>query len=490
MLPAGDKPDCAGVYGSDTWLPHALAAARMIAWEWSGGAVKVAGDAASLLGVEPGPVDVGTLIALIFPEDLETVKKDWQAAERLLADFSVEFRICAPGGERWVSAVGRWRDSPAGPQIHGIAQDITGRKRSEREFQENENRYRRIVETAAEAICILNSEGRIVFANRAVSELTGYPPEEILGRPSWDAVFKEDLAEAQARFERRRAGVTERYQIRVRRRDGVSIWADVSSTAMLDDSGRFTGVLLMATNISDRKAAEAELARQREALERTNADLRQFAYVAGHDLQEPLRTIASYAQLLSNRHAPKLGEEGNEFIGFISGAVQRMDALIRDLLAYSRVVNQDALPREEIALDGIVLWAMMNLQHSIRESDAVVRFHDLPTVYGDRTELAQVFQNLLGNAIKYRRAQPPVIDVEARRSGGNWHISVRDNGIGIAPEYHERIFGLFKRLHGKQYDGTGLGLAICKRIVEKHGGRIWVESVPDLGSTFHFTLPV
>ena len=488
MLPARDKPDYAGVYGGDTWLPQALAAARMIAWEWSGGPVRVTGDAASLLGVEPGTVDVATLIALIFPEDLETVKTHWRDAERLRSGFSAEFRICAPGGERWVSAVGRWRDTPAGPQIHGIVQDITGRKRSEREFQENENRYRRIVETAAEAICILNSEGRIVFANRAVSELTGYPPEEILGRSSWDAVFEEDVAEAQTRFERRRAGVSERYRMRVRRKDGVSIWADVSSTPMFDDSGRFSGVQLMATNINDRIAAEAELARQREALERTNADLQQFAYVAGHDLQEPLRTIASYAQLLSNRYAPKLGEEGNEFIGFISGAVQRMDALIRDLLAYSRVVDQDALPREEIALDGIVLWAMMNLQHSIRESGALVRFHDLPTVYGDRTELAQLFQNLLGNAIKYRREQP-VIDVEARRSGGSFHISVRDNGIGIAPEYHERIFGLFKRLHGKQYDGTGLGLAICRRIVEKHGGRIWVESVPDLGSTFHFTLP-
>lgn len=300
----------------------------------------------------------------------------------------------------------------------------------------------------------------------------------------------ERLAEAKARFEQRKAGAADRYEIPIRRHDGSAVWVEVASAPMFDDGGRFSGSLLLATDITERKNAEAELGRQREALERSNTDLQQFAYVTSHDLQEPLRTINSYTQLLQSRYGAALDTDAQEFMEFITGSASRMQALIQDLLAYSRIVNPDRGPLAQVELTGVVQWALMNLQHAVRETGATVRYDDMPTVYGDQTRLTQLFQNLIGNALKYRGHAAPVVLITAQRENDDyWQISVRDNGIGIAAEYHEQIFGLFKRLHGPEYSGTGLGLTICRKIVEQHGGRIWVESTPGNGATFHFTVP-
>jgi signal transduction histidine kinase len=226
-----------------------------------------------------------------------------------------------------------------------------------------------------------------------------------------------------------------------------------------------------------------------EELSRTNDELRQFAYVASHDLQEPLRTVGSYAQLLGKRYKGKLGADADEFIDYMVGGVNRMHTLLNDMLAFSRVTQNQNKPFTHAHLDAVLQTALMNLELSMKESGAEVNASHLPEVQCDETQIAQVFQNLIGNAIKYKGPDPPKIDISAEERGDEWIIAVRDNGIGIDPQYHERIFGIFKRLHGRELPGTGMGLAICKRIVERHGGRIWVESEHGKGATFRFTLP-
>jgi light-regulated signal transduction histidine kinase (bacteriophytochrome) len=225
-------------------------------------------------------------------------------------------------------------------------------------------------------------------------------------------------------------------------------------------------------------------------LKRSNDELQQFAYVSSHDLQEPLRMVASYTQLLAKRYKGRLDSDADEFIAFAVDGCNRMQGLIQDLLAYSRTgTNGKAL--REISGDDALNEALTNLRTTIGESGAVVTHDPLPVIQTDDTQLTQVFQNLVGNAIKYRSAEVPHVHVSATKNGGHeWIFSVRDNGLGIDPQYFERIFILFQRLHGRnEFEGTGIGLAICKKIVERLGGRIWVESQPGKGSTFHFALP-
>jgi signal transduction histidine kinase len=233
-----------------------------------------------------------------------------------------------------------------------------------------------------------------------------------------------------------------------------------------------------------------ELVKERTAeLERSNAELGQFVYVASHDLQEPLRMVASYLQLVDTRYREKLDDDGREFIGFAVDGAKRMQLLINDLLSYSRV-GKKGQPLQPAGCEQALQMAMRNLEVAIRESGVQITHDPLPTVMGDATQLEQLFQNLLGNAMKFRRDEPPKIHVGAEQKDGCWCLSVRDNGIGIEAQYFDRIFVVFQRLHSRSvYPGTGIGLAICKKIVERHGGAIWVESEFGKGSTFCFTIP-
>jgi len=230
-------------------------------------------------------------------------------------------------------------------------------------------------------------------------------------------------------------------------------------------------------------------AEMQAALQRSNTEFEQLAYVASHDMQEPLRKIASYLQLLSQRYQGQLDADADEFIGYAVDGAKRMQALINDLLAFSRVGTK-AKPIAPTDCNVIVRTALADLQFAIEDSGARVDVDDLPMVMGDATQLSQLFRNLLSNAIKFHRDEPPVVRVSTERTGASWRFTVSDNGIGIAPEYFERIFVIFQRLHGRsQYAGTGIGLAICKKIVERHGGQIEVRSIEGQGSTFTFTLP-
>jgi light-regulated signal transduction histidine kinase (bacteriophytochrome) len=251
--------------------------------------------------------------------------------------------------------------------------------------------------------------------------------------------------------------------------------------------------------VAERERAEEELRKLNEELEervaertldlkRSNEDLEQFAYVASHDLQEPLRMITNYLQLLQERYHGKFDQNADDFIGFAREGAERMQVLINDLLQYSRVGTR---PKEfrPAETDKVLKDSLSNLKVAIDESQATVTSDPLPTVVGDPVQLTQLFQNLIGNAIKFHGEQPPVIHVGAQKQDGAWEFSVRDNGIGIASKDFERIFIIFQRLHArKKYPGTGIGLAVCKKIVERHGGRIWVQSELGKGTTFHFTV--
>ena len=235
--------------------------------------------------------------------------------------------------------------------------------------------------------------------------------------------------------------------------------------------------------------AEASLARYAAELTRSNAELEQFAYIASHDLQEPLRTVRSYVQLLARRYQGKLDSDADEFIGYAVDGVGRMQALINGLLAYSRVSTRGG-EFKPVDCEALLDRSLANLQMAIEDSKAVVTHDPMPTVTADELQLGQVFQNLISNALKFHAEQPPRVHISAENKAKEWVFSVRDNGIGIEPQYFQRLFIIFQRLHRQEeYPGTGMGLAVCKKIVERHGGRIWMESEPGRGSTFYFTMP-
>jgi light-regulated signal transduction histidine kinase (bacteriophytochrome) len=247
---------------------------------------------------------------------------------------------------------------------------------------------------------------------------------------------------------------------------------------------------LRATMADQLAAANRDLATANRMLDAANKELEQFAYSAAHDLQEPLRMVAMFSQLLQSKYAMRLDETANQYVSYCVEGSRRMQRLIKDLLEYARTTSSEERPSVVVDFNVLVDRALENLDGALKESDADVVRGPLPKLRVEEVRLQQVFQNLVGNAVKYRRPDlPPRIHVSAERCGKEWVFSVSDNGVGIAPQYRDTVFAVFKRLHGANESGTGLGLAICKRIVEHHGGRIWVESEPGQGSTFFFTLP-
>jgi light-regulated signal transduction histidine kinase (bacteriophytochrome) len=269
--------------------------------------------------------------------------------------------------------------------------------------------------------------------------------------------------------------------------DGRRVWISLRKSVAAED-GESRLVDGIVADISDRKTHERLLQESNRALQRANEDLNQFAYAASHDLQEPLRMVGTYSGLIKRRSAGKLDSESDEFLGYVTDGVQRMDQLLSDLLTYVRVAQSSLeIAANMIDADQALDQALANLRAAIEEKGAVVKREPLPTITMQEAHLVQLFQNLIGNAIKYGAATRPEVRVASERVEGVWRFAVSDNGIGIPPEHHKKIFGVFKRLHGHDYPGTGIGLAICTKIVERYGGEIWVDSQVGKGSTFYFT---
>jgi len=362
---------------------------------------------------------------------------------------------------------------------------------------ESEERVRTLLDSTAEGIYGIDHEARCTFCNRAALKMLGYQTEdEVLGKNMHQLVHHTQADGSPQPQETCRLLTTLRdgQSLFVEdqvlwRADGTSFPADMASFP-IRRGGTINGAVISFHDISERKQAQQVLTKKTEDLARSNAELEQFAYVASHDLQEPLRMVGSYTQLLARRYKGKLDQDADEFIAFAVDGANRMQRLINDLLTFSRVGTRGK-PFEAVDCNALLKDVLDNLQLSIAESGTTVTSDELPTLMADDTQLTQLFQNLIGNAIKFHGEQMPHIHISARRQGDNWIFSVRDNGIGIAPEFFERIFVIFQRLHGRdEYPGTGIGLSVCKRIVERHGGHIWVESEPGKGSVFYFTLPV
>jgi PAS domain S-box-containing protein len=382
--------------------------------------------------------------------------------------------------------------SAEGVLITAAIRDITVRKAAETNLAHMEARYRGLLEAAPDAMLVVDQTGAIVLVNAQAELRFGYSRDELLGRAVTDVIpagFAERLAADALRSTE--AALAQQIGTGIelvgRRRDGGEFPIEI----MLSPLDSAEGVLVTAAirDITVRKAAEAELLEKVEALNLSNQELEQFAYAASHDLQEPLRMISSYTQLLARRYKGQLDPDADEFIAFAVDGAARMERLIQDLLAYSRV-GTEGRDFEPTSSEDALGQALINLRGAIEDSGAVISHESLPDVLADETQLVQLFQNLVGNGIKYRRSAPPEVRLSATRvPDARWKFSIEDNGLGIEPQYFERIFGMFQRLHGRdEFAGTGIGLAIARKIVERHGGSITVASEPGHGSTFQFTL--
>ena len=345
--------------------------------------------------------------------------------------------------------------------------------------------FRVAFESSPSGMVMVDRNGAIVLVNREIERLFGYTRDDLIGQ-SVELLVPQNVRAAHAGHRtdltvraHGRAMGTGRY-LYGRRRDGTEVPVEIGLNSIETDDGPC--VLASVVDLTARMRVEEEL-------KRSNEDLERFAYVASHDLQEPLRTVASYVQLLARRYSGRLDSDATEFIGFAVDGAKRMQRLIDDLLAFSRVGTRGG---EMVAVDSgpVVDRSLEDLGAAIAESGARIERGVLPVLRADPKQCQHLFTNLIGNALKFRGAAPPVVRVGAVRDGAFWRFSVADNGIGIDAQYFERIFVIFQRLHlREEFQGTGIGLAICKKVVERHRGRIWVESEPGKGSTFLFTLP-
>jgi PAS domain S-box-containing protein len=362
------------------------------------------------------------------------------------------------------------------------------KKKTEEALLESEALYSSVIGQAFDIIYLVDVNTKsIVLGNIAFQEILGLSSNDLSGLTLFDIIDKDKESIERNIDCIKTSGNCIICPEQYRRKDGSII--DVEASSNLIHYGKKEVLCVIARDITERKQMEKELSRKTADLVRSNQDLEQFAYIASHDLQEPLRTITRFVQLLQKRYHGKLDQDAEEFIDFIVGGTKRMQQLIDDLLTYSRVNTMKEPPRLMNSEDALKT-AMQNLKYVLDEAKGTVRYEKMPSIVADERQMTQVFQNVIGNALKFHGKDAPQIEISAFMKENDWIFSVRDNGIGIDPKYKDRIFEIFQRLHAHdEYSGTGIGLAIAKKIVERHDGRIWVDSEPGAGSTFYFTIP-
>ncbi len=429
--------------------------------------------------------------------------------------------------------------------LTGVMVDITQRKKAEESLHESEKRLNDILNHLPDATFAINCEGMVIFWNKALEDMLQVKADDMIGKVNYeysipfygdrrpiliDLILKTDDEFLNSQYYNikrdKHAIMAETTISNFFGNEDMILWGKASP--LYDEEGKMMGAIESMRDITEMRKAELELQKYHENLEeqveerteelektneklksaiakheeaeikmselvvelkRSNKDLEQFAYVASHDLQEPLRMVSSFTQLIERKYRDKLDEDANEYIWYVVDGAKRMQSLINDLLSYSRVTTK-VKDFTKINLNETVDEAIFNLEIAIEENNAIVVVDSLPPIYGDSSQMVQLFQNIIGNAIKYRSEKIPEIHISASEGDQEWIFKIEDNGIGIQPEYNERIFQIFQRLHGSHaYSGTGIGLAICKKIVELHGGSIWVNSKPGEGSIFYFTIP-
>jgi PAS domain S-box-containing protein len=391
------------------------------------------------------------------------------------------------GSERWIHLVSApVLDERGKPRLAvNIFRDITS-------SVQEQFRLQQILDNMPSLVGMLTLDGVLVEANRVALALANLKREDVIGKPFeetyWWAYDPDVQAQLRQAIARARGGETVRYDVKVRAGENRFAIIDFSLSPIVSSTGRVTALLPSAIDITQRKRTEALVERYMERLKTSNLELQQFAYVASHDLQEPLRMVSSYLQLIETRYKDKLDDDAREFIHFAVDGANRMKRLIQDLLAYSRVEKRRG-QFAQVDMNEVIAQITTDMALTIEETGTTLRVDPLPTLTADRNQMVQLLQNLIANAIKFRGERPPEITIRVVKVPNAWRFSVQDNGIGIDPQYHERIFVIFQRLHGHgKYPGTGIGLAICKRVVERHGGKIRVESTPGEGTTFIFTI--
>ena len=475
-------------------LDLAQRVARFGVWDWDivSNSTVWSEEMFHLFGLDPGisSASVEVWQGILHPDDRVAAGQAIEAALREHTMLDSDYRIVTPDQQvRWINATGKatYDDSGRPVRMIGICADITERRQAEEVLRTREQQFQMMFENHDAVMLLINPEtGAIIDANGAAARFYGYDFATLISKNIND-INALDPNEIKTVCSRALHGERNTFIFPHRIAGGETRMVEVNASP-ITHKGQ-TILFSIIHDITDRIRAEEQLRKTLAELSRSNEELQQFAYVASHDLREPLRMVVSYTELLAKRYGNQLDDAANKFIAYAVEGATRLQRLIDDLLAFSRVGTKRQ-PQESAPTGELLDAAVHNLQAAIEESGAVITHDALPTVRADHSQLIQLFQNLVGNAIKFRRpGAPPHIHVTACNLGQEWQFSVADNGIGIDPQFNERIFVIFQRLHAReQYPGTGIGLAICKRIVERHGGRIWVESTPGEGTTFHFTL--
>lgn len=481
-------------------LRQAADAARLTYAEvdFLAGEVRTAENFATVMGYVPPDTDnsdiavwIRTLLQHVVPRDRKFVEMALKVFAAGKPGPKIDYRIVGDDQkERWIESEWVVENNAAGKARRSFLTnlDVTDRKRAQEQLRGSEERFRQLADSMPQMVWTARADGELDYYNARWHEFTGFGPERHGGLATWQSILHPDDFDKTLLAWKECVSHGESHRVEYRfwdRRSNRFCWYLGRAIPLRDEAGNIVKWIGTCTDIDEQKRSEEDLRRANQALEH-------FAFAASHDLQEPLRNVAVYTQLLRKRYGAALGGQANDFMQVIVDGAQRMSRLVSDLLAYTSVTSSDREPTGTVDAEKVFEQVLMDIHQVVRECKGEITHDPLPTVSVKNAHLRQLLQNLIGNALKYRQDdQPPAVHVSVLRLDSQWRFSVRDNGIGIAREYQEQVFGVFRRLHANEgkYAGTGIGLAICQRIVERYGGRIWVESQLGQGATFHFTLP-